>query len=567
MPSVTPTTDKDAYHAHLHPQRLQLHAMTKKQRHVFYVLLGFSLVYFCLTAFPNAVGSDDHNMLAVFEPDEFAQYPHVLRMLRGGDTLTEAARRFFVYQHYYYGFPFYFLSAVTIFPLKLINGLSSTTQIMWVLRQFVSVVPMIIAALIFVYLFTRFEHYGLSIGTFIFLLTIPAVFQNSLWWHPDSLTILFIALTFFFLDKDELNFGKEFYFSAVACGFAIGTKLIGLFFFIAIPTYIAWGYFVRGINLKQAFMAAGQFVLIMVAVVLISNPMLLVPEVRETIIKIQQKQSEAMSFGWQVAYAKGPQSWFGVIEEFYGNGYFISLSLLAIVLGLIRGPKRLLNTLILAWTIPFSFYILFFIAIKPTHFFIPIALPLFACVSYFFSHALFRKDANLFANRRKIITIFLFLICLTVVGIQFTSNILWDFDYYFHALEREETSPSIAFFTELEDEYLSRIPGVNDLIIYRDIRVYVPDTSAWNSQYRWGVIDDEYIQEIDPDILLLSRQRARDYTSQGVIETADDPAQMTKTYNFYQNALEHTIPNYQLIYEDDFGLAFLREEIFREHLE
>jgi hypothetical protein len=541
--------------------------MTKKQRQVFYTLLVIALAYFILTAFPNAVGSSDHNMLAVFEPDEFAQYPYVLQMLRGGDTLTEAARRFFAYQHYYYGFPFYLLSAVTIFPLKLINGLSSTTQIMWVLRQFVSVVPMLIAALIFVYLFTRFERYETSIGSFIFLLTIPAVFQNSLWWHPDSLTTLFVALTFFFLDRDNLNFGKDFYFSAIACGLAVGTKLIGLFFFIAIPAYIAWGYFGKRINLKQAFLAAGRFVLLMFALVLISNPMLLVPDIRDKIISIQQKQAEAMSFGWQVAYATGPRSWFGIIEQYYAGGYFIVLSSIAIVLGTIRGPRRLPNALVLAWTIPFSLYILFFIAIKPSHFFIPIALPLFAGVVNIFSYEPKGRDVSHAADWKKIIGIFLILICLVIVCTQFTSNFLWDRDRYVQALEREETSLSIAFFTELEEGYLSKIPDAKDLIIYRDIRVYVPDTSAWDSQYKWGIVDEEYIREIDPDIILLSRQRARDYTSPGIIEAADDPVQMEKTYNFYLNALEHTIPDYHLLYEDDFGLAFIRESIFQEYFE
>ncbi|MHA2427948.1 MAG: hypothetical protein ACXADB_07990, partial [Candidatus Hermodarchaeia archaeon] len=331
------------------------------------------------------------------------------------------------------------------------------------------------------------------------------------------------------------------------------------------PTYIAWGYFGKRIDLKQAILVAGRFVLLMFALVLISNPMLLVPEVRDRIIYIQQKQAEAMSFGWQVAYAKGPQSWFGIIREYYANGYFIVLCLIAVVLGLISSPRRLLNALVLAWTIPFSLYILFFIAIKPTHFFIPIALPLFAGVANIFSYVQKGKGTSHNANWKKIINIFLILICLIIVCIQLTSNFLWDLDYYLHELEQEETSSSIAFFTEVEDEYLSKITNVGDLIIYRDIRVYVPDTSAWNSQYKWGIVDYEYIREIDPDVILLSRQRARDYTSPGVIEAADDPAQMEKTYDFYLNAIEHSIPDYRLIYEDDFGLAFIREEIFQEH--
>jgi hypothetical protein len=504
-------------------------------------------------------------MLAVFEPDEFAQYPHLIRMLKGADSFPEAARRFFVYQHYYYGFPFYFFSAVSIFPLKLINGLESTTQTMWILRQFISVLPTIFSVLIFVYLFTHFECYLTSVGLYIFLLSVPAVLINSLWWHPDSLTILFIALTFLFLDRDDLKFGSNFHYAAITCGLTTGTKLIGLFFFLAIPTYIAWGFLTKSIDLKRVIISSAQFLLIMFAVIIISNPMLLIPDVRENIIRIQLKQSKAMIFGWQVEYNKGPQSWYGLINEYYGQWHFVVMAFVGVTIGIIRGPKRLLNTIVLTWVVPFSLYILFFISIKPKHFFLPIALPLFSGSINIYSLALDRGKNLQLAKKSSLFSFLFPLFSFIIVFSQFSSNLLWDIHFYSKELNREKNNPSITFFTNLEEEYLTEIAIEKKISVYRDIRVFVPDTLPWDSKYKWGIVNLAYIQELNPDLIMLSRQRARDYTTPGVVEAADDPAQMEKTFDFYMNALDHFIPGYHFLYEDNFGLAFLRDDLYRKY--
>ena len=80
------------------------------------------LVYFSLMIFPNLTGAQDWNMLSIFEKDEFAQYQHVLRMLSPGDTIFETLRRFVVYLHYDYGYPFYLFSALMLLPYRIIVG-------------------------------------------------------------------------------------------------------------------------------------------------------------------------------------------------------------------------------------------------------------------------------------------------------------------------------------------------------------------------------------------------------------------------------------------------------------
>lgn len=454
--------------------------MTKNSKQILSILILLSCVYFLVFLFPNMEGAKDVNMLSVFEPDEFAQYPHVIRMLRGGE-IFEAIRRFFAYQHYFYGFPFYFSSAITVFPIKLIQGhLGNTRLTMTTLRQMVNVLPMILTILLLVYLQTGFENYAASIGLYIFLAAIPIVVKNNLWWHPESLVLLFLVLTLFFLDRDKFNFDRSFYLAAITTGIATATKLIGLFYFLTIPVYILLGIINKHIDRKQALAAATKFVLIMFVAILLSSPMLLIPGELNKVIKIQKNQAEAMSFGWGVAYAKGPASWFGIIQEYYGLWVTILIAFFLVLVGIFANRKRVLNITILTWVLPYSFYILFFIAIKPKHFFMPVALPLFsslAMISLFFeekSGEISKSTTHSFMKARKILGCLLLLV-VAWQGVQYVS---WDIDYYLDELNREKESDSINFFKQVEDDYLAQIPDDYPLSIYRDVRIYVPERNV-----------------------------------------------------------------------------------------
>jgi len=222
----------------------------KKNRTILLILLLLGAGYFVLFWFPNSTGARDFNMTFIFEQDEPAQYPHVVRMLEPGKTFNQTLYRIFAYQHYYFGFPYYGYSALVLLPVKLFVGWENVSLNMLLLRQFVSTLPMIIAIILLVYLQTRFRSYFKSILLFVILLAVPGVVFNDMWIHPDSLTFLFIVLTFFFLDRDELRFGKNFYFAALACGLAVATKLIGLFFFLVIPFYIFLGWHQARIDLR-----------------------------------------------------------------------------------------------------------------------------------------------------------------------------------------------------------------------------------------------------------------------------------------------------------------------------
>ena len=527
--------------------------MNNNQKKIIITLGIISILYFCIFLFPNNTGADNWDMLSVFEPDEYAQYPHVIRMLEfRGDSLRQKLWHIVAYQHYFYGFPFYALSALVLLPIKLISSLDNVQQNMLLLRQFVSVLPMIASVWVLVFLQTRFKSFWKTVAIFIFLLSIPAVIRNDMWWHPDSLAILFSVLVFFFLEFDQLRYGTNFWLAAVAVGLSVGTKMLGWFFFLTIPTYLLWGLIYKKIRWGKLIILACIFLLVMGITIIISNPVLIHPEERARVISIQRGQATVMGFGWDVAYEKGPLSWLGIIVEYYGHWLFVAVAFLSLGIGIADKEKRLLHLLILSWILPLTVYILFGVAVKPTHLFLPVVLPLYSMLP------------NLFTSKKKTeksIWQFAPFVFSVILIMQFGQNISWGIQAYNQKLHEKETHPAIIFYSNLEEEYLTCLSEGKHITIYRDIRAYIPSSPNWDVRMKWRVVDYDFIQEVNPEVVVLQKQRIRDYTYDGVIEDAEDEEQMRRTLDFYTDASNKKLKGYLFLMEDDFGIVFARNDV------
>ena len=547
--------------------------MTSRQKNTFAILLVISVIYFSLFIFPNNTGAEDPMMISLFETDEFAQYPVVMRMLSPHEALDKTVLNFIKYGHYYYGSPFYFSSAIILLPVELVSSLENTQLNMLLLRQLISVLPMLGALLVFTYLPTKFKSRWKSIALFILLLSVSAVVENNLWWHVDSLAIFFTGLTFLFLDLDSLRFGRFYYFAAVATGLASGTKVIGLFFFLTIPVYLLFGLIRKRLFWRNALGHAIGFVLLMGGVILASNPFLYLKGEYGSMISLLTRQSRSMSAGWVLLYDKGPASWIPILQSLYGNIAFLILALIALIMGMRNPETRLRHSLIAAWAVPFGLYVLFVIAIKPTHFFLPILLPVFSTVAFFFEFPPFVK-LNLDEQENRLTStapnplfnrimggLALVLICVQLLG-----YISKDIDLYTTVLHREQNEQSIVFYRILETEYLPIMRAEETLVVFRDVRMYFPEDprwivrTYWNSNYRT-------IEKIKPDLIILWAQRILDYTQAGAREKAVNPESFQDTYQFYLDADRDQLRCYRLVYRNDEGLFFASDKLFTDFFE
>lgn len=527
--------------------------LNQDRKRTLLILVIIGILYFCALIPANLTGAETADMLDVFEVDEYAQYPHLIRMLTPGDSLYQTLRNFFIYLHYFYGYPFYFWSAVFALPLKLIPGVfpENTRVIVCLLRQCISVLPVILSAGLLVWITTRFRRTAIAVLLDVLILTMPAVLQNGFWWHPDSLTLFFLTLTFFFLDRDRLRCGRNFLLAAAACGAAIGTKYLGLYFCLAVPAYLICARVHGSVSTKRMFAAAGLFLALTALFILVSDPLLLLPQERAEIIGIMKKQTELSGTGIFLRYDSAfledghIPAW---LTENYLRLPMLLLALAGLIRCLIRADAQVramavvtLVYLVTACTVNLN------TAARRLHYFLPILLPL----SVWLSFGLPREK-----KRRPVLETLLCLCVLFQIGV----NVKSDLALYRTQLTREENSASIALYHELEDEYLPlpEVPAERVTRVYRDWKAYFPEQDGYAVRTEWELADQALIDDWHPDLILLDKENIRVYSTDSAVENAVNPDRMTGIASFYASAAKNAIPGYSLLCENSFGMVFRR---------
>ncbi len=352
----------------------------------FWTLFILGVLIFCAYIPLNSTGAKDAKELAVNSVDESFQYPFLIHMITPGQTPSETRWRLISYGHYIYGYPFYVANALAAAPIQMIYGPETERQVQLVVlveRQMVSVLPMLLAIGVFTYLATRFRSPVSSAAVFLFLNTIPGIVrQNIWWWHPDALTILCVALTFLFLDRDTFRFGRNFYIAAVFCGLAVGIKTIGLFFAPVVAYLLIFALVRRQTTWKKAVLSGAGFTGVMVATIFISNPLMFIPSAFERIMRIHIDHNYFFTHGWADSdpYGVGWEAWQPVLNGWYAPFVFLGFALLATAVNAGWGRIKEISRQYLAWIIPFSLYVVYVIAVKPDHYWMPVMLPLFSGV-------------------------------------------------------------------------------------------------------------------------------------------------------------------------------------------
>ena len=536
------------------------------------VLALLSCAYLLAFIPPNLTGAKDPNMLGAFRQelpeygsDEATQFGTLTRMTRFEASPYKTLKNMLFYNQYFYGYTFFLSSMVVILPLRLIEHFFETSIptsfYMMVLRQ-LSPIFMVTAILLLVYLWTGFRSVARSVLLFIFLGSIPAVFLNNMFWHPDSLVTLFVVLTIFSLAKDELRFGRWFYLAAASSGLATGTKVIGLFFFLSVGVCLLLGFVHRRLDLKLVFKHGVLFVAVMAAAIVFSNPLLLLPSEAKAYYKVQSFVAERNAWGWDRARDTGPMSWYlesgaggaPALRESFGFWWIYLLALLSSLFGVVYNrDKRIVYVIILTWILPISIYMLYFVGSKGARYFIPVLLPFFSCIG---ATSGWRFDRRRGPQNRS--TFIIGAASVVLCALQFAYYIPRDIGWYTRVLERESRSSSLHFYWELRDRFLSSLPSDKRLTVARDWKVYVPPSSNLLDNGT-GNFDYDYVNVIKPDVILLTKGEIDLRSDPGAVQNSfpADREQLLKSYDFYRNAKSNSIVGFNKLFETDFAVAFV----------
>lgn len=532
-------------------------------------LIILAIFYFLIFIPPNLTVAADSNMLRAFQIDEYVQYVSVIKITTIKSSLLETIQNAIEYGHYYYGYPFYVVSAMALIPFRIgtfifdyiihaLNNNSSAsdwTQLyILVLRQ-LSPLLMIFSILLLVYMWTGFKNLFKSIFLFIFLGSIPVIFWNNMWWHPDSLVTLFIILTIFSLFRDDLNFKKWFYFAAVFCGLAIGTKVIGVYFALTIPTYLLLGLSKGSINHKTFFSSGLKFLAVMILTVVVTNPLLLIPDYRNEILGnlIEQRRVTELGFG-NLIMQNSPLRWYtDAIESYSGTWWFLGIIIIVCLVGVVYdNDKRLLNIIIFTWAIPFAFYLIFRSSRILFYYFIPISLPLLSCIA---NPILFRPYRQL-EFPRKVFVIILSIGIFFATGLQYSNYILINVREYESQINQEKNSSAISFYKSFYKLYLADMLKNGSLVVLGDATIYFPPLKKMDLMMQFGNLDYSSVQENKPDLIVLQNSLVDEFASEERLRNSLNRVDAQKKYKFYRDAKNNQIKGFTRFYHDDFGTAF-----------
>ncbi len=528
-----------------------------KQLYFAAVVALLSIALFAALWLPNTTASQDLGMVLAFEADEAIPFPYLQDMLEAKGSLKHTVANFFAYDYYFYGFPHFAYSAFLLLPLKWLGQLGSLPLVMGVLRNFVSVLPMLAAIWLLVYLHTRFTDYR-AVVLFAFLVLLPGVMYNNFWWHPDSLAILFAMLTLFFLMRDDLRFGRNFYLAAAACGLSAQTKLIGVYFFLAVLVYLWHGYR-AGRGLRELLLAAAGFVAVMAAAFFASNPILLYAGARSTYFNTLQAQSGLMAGGFEVEYARGVPEITRMLQDNFGGWLLLAASLLAAGYAALRRPQLLLYRLILAWVLPLAVYVFGFSIVK-FQYWLPAALPLLSCLVVALPHSR-AQAAEWWHNQR---TWALLAAAVLAVWIYAAVGMLpHTLAIYRTQLARQDNHPALAFYARAS-EALAPLPAAA-YNVYADVNVYIPEATDWTRSAQFETLDYGYIREHAFQLLFLSQSRIWDYLNEDAVGI--DPQRLEISRLFYADANAGKVVGYTLVYRDAFGLVFVRESLYEQYFD
>ena len=361
-----------------------------EQRKVFTILAVTGLVCF-LVFIPFNLLRNRYGQFYLLG-DEQVIYPDVVKVLAPQATFSATVLNILGSWQWWYGYPYLPISAGVLILPRLIFGAQFAEQVqlnIFLMRQFVSVLPMVLALMLAVYLVTRYKSALKSLSMFVFLLLIPGVVKiNYRFWHPDSIILLLILLTIFFLQKDDLRFGRYFYLAAVACGLTTAIKLWGLFFFLAIAGYLIAGFIRHKLPLKKLLLSGLLFILAMLGTIIISSPSLLAPYVTRGAIASWLDQQTKILLGPdridpEGLYKTNLMNWLKYFGQHFMKAYFFFFAYFALVAGSLWGSRKALNRILLAWCVPTTIFLAYFSAMKSLQYMLPVAIPLY-CGAFLF---------------------------------------------------------------------------------------------------------------------------------------------------------------------------------------
>ena len=377
----------------------RLRDLSRTQKKSLLVLAVLSLVYIAVLMPSNRNGTRDLQDFQAYGGDEVVIYPILQDVSDPGNNYSEWLYHHYIHEDYHYGYPFYAVSYCVLLPFRLFLGpdyMQHISLTMPTLRIMVSVLPLMLGCVILVFLTTRFENPWISAAVYIFLLTAPGSLQNNQgFWHPDGLNLFFVCAALYFLQRDRLRLGRNFYLCAFFVGLSAATRLFGFFFFLAVGVCLICGARNQCAAAPDkthrtviCILRSGLlFLLVMFGTILWSSPFLFRADARQNMTAILTEKSGEMSSGYNADfsdpkndYRPGWDAWYPAFEDHFTEMFCFFFLIISLGTACFIGREQWTFRIIFLWWIVVAFYLIRFVAVKSTQYVLPMMLPLMSCI-------------------------------------------------------------------------------------------------------------------------------------------------------------------------------------------
>ncbi|MBP7213573.1 MAG: hypothetical protein KBA03_05010, partial [Anaerolineaceae bacterium] len=271
-------------------------------------------------------------------------------------------------------------------------------------------------------------------------------------------------------------------------------------------------------------------------------------------IKRFLREVNETSQGYGVLYEKGFVAGWPTIRAFFGEAWFLLITLGVSIYSLWDKKQAYLRVLIFTWFIPLSIHILFLSHFK-YQYWMPAVLPVFSNLIL-----LLPSDKSEWKSKEPKAIVKLLLVL--VVLIQFGLFIARDVQLFNNRNRRVENNPTISFYHEAVEELA---PIDQEMEVYFDYRLYVPGEPGWHIENSFDLLTYDFINSRNFDLLFLAQQRIWDYLQPSV--TGIDPDEFKAAQEFYRDADNGTLENYVLLKRDEAELLYLRQDLCEKYYE
>ena len=253
--------------------------MTNKLRYLMFKQISKNkLFYFFILIIITAlltfidIGWADYSILQAKSIDEFVFHRSILNIYEGFVSLN--LRTLFSYGFYSYGFSWFFLNFFFSVPFLFEVG-----------NQYAIIIPRLVTSLFFIMSIIMMnklvsinnKNYGLSaFFSLFFILSMPGMWNNAVWFHPDFAMSFFLLCSLYFIVKSDTKFNKNYWLGILMFGIALSIKLQAITYLGVITLFYLKNYFQNKKFLVLIAETIKTF-LVLLLIFVINNPYILHP--------------------------------------------------------------------------------------------------------------------------------------------------------------------------------------------------------------------------------------------------------------------------------------------------